>query len=368
MNTHDNRLKDLLADRIKNAEMPVPDHLWSGIASRLPEPVVSGSAAAGKAGWGIMQWVIAAVTAGAISTGVYFLSQDSQVPAPQVASEQETVAPQQSVIDSNQPEPAGELIGTPTELPQTAADSDSRGKATQATQSPSSPASTSSSAISSSRHTDHGAGGITGLHQASAPGDPSLTSNPVPGNGSSPNPAPPVEEKRLTASFSSRQVDAETLRWLFIPQEDDAKSYVWDFGDGNVSENMAGAHSYNEEGIFEVTLTVGDESGNTKRSTQKVEIVKPVVIRPSNIFTPNGDSRNDLFEPLHDASGIARAQEFVMFDQSNRIVFSSETQFTWDGRTPSGVDCPDATYRFYIKAVDTRGNVVEKSGMVRLMR
>jgi gliding motility-associated-like protein len=155
---------------------------------------------------------------------------------------------------------------------------------------------------------------------------------------------------------------------LFIPQEDDAKSYVWDFGDGNVSENMAGAHSYSEEGTFEVTLTVSDEAGNTQRSTQEIHIVKPVVIRPANIFTPNGDSRNDLFEPLHDASGIARGQEFVIFDQSNRVVFSSETQFTWDGRTPSGVDCPDATYRFYIKALDNRGNPVEKSGLVRLMR
>ncbi|MFN8699403.1 MAG: PKD domain-containing protein [Flavobacteriales bacterium] len=367
MNTHDSRLKDLLADRIKNAEMPVPDHLWSGIASRLPETVVSGSAAAGKAGWGIMQWVIAAVTVGAISTGVYFLSQDNQVPAAPVASEPETVAPKQSAVDSNQPEPSGGLVETTAALPQAAEDSDSRSEI-KATTSPSSPASASSSAISSTHHVDHLAGGLSAPGHTSASGDPSRTNEPVQGSSPSAAPAPAVEEERITASFSSRQVDAETLRWLFIPQEDDAKSYVWDFGDGSVSENMAGAHSYSEEGTFEVTLTVSDEAGNTQRSTQEIHIVKPVVIRPANIFTPNGDSRNDLFEPLHDASGIDRGQEFVIFDQSNRIVFSSETQFTWDGRTPSGVDCPDATYRFYIKALDNRGNPVEKSGLVRLMR
>jgi PKD repeat protein len=368
LNTHDNRLKDLLADRIKDAEMPVPDHLWSGIASRLPETVVSGSAAAGKAGWGLTQWLVAAVTAGAISTGVYFLSQDNQAPVTPIATEQETVAPAQSVVDINQPEQAGGLIEEPSPPAPAVADSDSRSEKRNATALTSSPA-TDPSTLSASHDADHNAAAQPGkINTVTSVNPTSSTKEPVQGHSSFVVSEPSVEKDLLTAAFSARQVDAETLRWLFIPQEDDAKSYSWDFGDGSSSDNMAGAHSYGEEGTFEVTLTVTDEAGNTQKSTQEIDIVKPVVIRPANIFTPNGDSRNDLFDPLHNSSGIDRGLELVVFDQSNGIVFSSESQFIWNGRTPSGDDCPNATYRFYIKALDNRGNPVEKSGLVRLMR
>ncbi len=353
---------------MKDAEMPVPDHLWSGIASRLPEAVVSGGAAAGKAGWGITQWVVAAVTAGAISTGVYFLSQDNPSPVTPSASVQQTDTPEETAVEATEPEHTGSISEDRNAPSEKGGGTDSRNKRQAVSTAPHLPSNTPSAATSTSGGIHDNTAAQSATVNAPASGNIVPDSEPSDGNNSFNSPPSAVESEPLTAAFSARQVDAETLRWLFIPQEDNAKSYTWDFGDGHISGEMAGAHSYTEEGTFEVTLTVTDEEGNSQKSTLEVDIVKPAVIRPANIFTPNGDSRNDLFDPLYNSTGIVRGLEWAIFDNSNRIVFSSESQFTWDGRTMGGDDCPDDTYRYYIKALDTRGNPVEKSGLVRLMR
>ncbi|MFO8078466.1 MAG: C1 family peptidase [Thermoplasmatota archaeon] len=45
--------------------------------------------------------------------------------------------------------------------------------------------------------------------------------------------------------------------------EDNIVSYHWDFGDGTTSSSCVTSHSYVDRGLYEVTLTVTDESGNS---------------------------------------------------------------------------------------------------------
>jgi len=49
-------------------------------------------------------------------------------------------------------------------------------------------------------------------------------------------------------------------------------SYAWDFGDGSTGSGEICEHSYEQLGIYTVTLTVTDESGNTNVQTAKVNI------------------------------------------------------------------------------------------------
>lgn len=49
-------------------------------------------------------------------------------------------------------------------------------------------------------------------------------------------------------------------------------SYHWDFGDGTSADTLAASHSYADEGVYTVSLTVIDESGNSGTDTLKVTV------------------------------------------------------------------------------------------------
>lgn len=83
----------------------------------------------------------------------------------------------------------------------------------------------------------------------------------------------------------------------------------------------------------------------------KVEPIKRYV----NIFTPNGDGRNDYFEL--DSEGLTDFS-VVVFNPSGDIVFqSNDSAFRWDGRDmKSGEIVESGTYMYMVSAYDSEGN------------
>jgi PKD repeat protein len=64
----------------------------------------------------------------------------------------------------------------------------------------------------------------------------------------------------------------------------DIVSYEWDFGDGSTANGVQVTHTFNEEGTYEVKLTVTDSSDNTDTATKTITVgtpsVKGTVIKP----------------------------------------------------------------------------------------
>lgn len=83
----------------------------------------------------------------------------------------------------------------------------------------------------------------------------------------------------------------------------------------------------------------------SKYDYEKVEEKTTSVI--PNIFTPNGDGRNDFFEIKNSFTNT------VIFNRWGQIVF--ETNFDglyWDGRTNTGNEVPEDTYFYIINLFD----------------
>ena len=63
----------------------------------------------------------------------------------------------------------------------------------------------------------------------------------------------------------------------FSNKSEKAKSYLWDFGDGNTSTDKEPKHIYEKEGTYTVTLTAKNEKEKESISTQTIKVERPAL-------------------------------------------------------------------------------------------
>ena len=89
----------------------------------------------------------------------------------------------------------------------------------------------------------------------------------------------------------------------------------------------------------------------------KIQENESTIILP-NIFTPNGDGKNDLL-----SIKIGEVTEFsvVILNQANKVIYtSSDPNFSWDGITLEGEIAPAGNYVYYITAKEQSGKFLTK--------
>ena len=89
----------------------------------------------------------------------------------------------------------------------------------------------------------------------------------------------------------------------------------------------------------------------------KIKENESTILLP-NIFTPNGDGKNDLL-----SIKIGEVTEFsvVILNQANKVIYtSSNPNFSWDGIATNGELSPAGSYVYYISAKDLNGKLLTK--------
>ena len=85
-----------------------------------------------------------------------------------------------------------------------------------------------------------------------------------------------------------------------------------------------------------------------------------------NIFTPNGDRVNDLFEI---EIGDKLEFQIVVLNRQNQLVFKSgDPHFQWDGTMLNGEPAPEGVYLYYFSAKDRFGNDITESSVLTIKR
>ena len=98
-----------------------------------------------------------------------------------------------------------------------------------------------------------------------------------------------------------------------------------------------------------------------------IPIAEPVI---PNVFTPNGDGVNDMFEfKVVGAKNLV----FGVYNRWGNLIHQitnnqNQTTVIWDGRTTSGEAVSDGTYFYVLEYQTSSGDKVTKRGCVSLFR
>ncbi len=183
---------------------------------------------------------------------------------------------------------------------------------------------------------------------------------------------PPCAPVLVVESVCDRQVDCtdtdnlfNILSWTAPEQvcgDDDVASYRIFFTPDTIADPQLIAEvsvndlTYNHtppDGIVGCyTLTAVDSSGNESQASNRVCVSNCPLYELPNAFTPNGDDRNDLFQPR--ALCFVERVELRIFNRWGQLVFETvNPSIDWDGTNLNGDPLPSGTY-FY------KGQVYER--------
>lgn len=180
---------------------------------------------------------------------------------------------------------------------------------------------------------------------------------------------PAIPEKPIAAFTSSLGFDkkyAAPISILFNNGSSNAKSFLWEFGDGRSSTDASPQHTYTEPGNYNITLTAfsDNECSSTVISGQLV-VLKPGPVFIPGGFSPNGDGINDEFR-----INIPNLKDYqlTIINRWGVKVFESRDIFiNWDGKR-NGEELPVGVYYYIINGKDFNNNMIKKNGSVTLLR
>lgn len=160
-------------------------------------------------------------------------------------------------------------------------------------------------------------------------------------------------EKLTTYKFESELYDADT--------------YLWDFGDGTISNEKHPKKVYTDIGKFIVTLT-GENKWQCKHYfTKELYVVPETYIFIPSAFSPDG---KDNLNPVFRINGLYYAKEIEIniFSRWGEVLFHS-TDFgaEWDG-TYRGETVPEGAYLYSVRVMDLKNKIHIRRGTVTIIR
>ena len=174
-----------------------------------------------------------------------------------------------------------------------------------------------------------------------------------------------VKIVNVKADFKYEEIPC-TKEVQFINLSSGALSSYWDFGDGTESKENNPLHTYESNEKYRIILIINSDS----TCTDTIQAVIPFENNAAmdtlfipNVFTPNGDGKNDYFEITGGDTPCNNSNRLMIFNRWGEKVFETEgNELKWDG-TKNGADLTVGVY-FYVLA----GEKLMKSGSLSLLK
>ncbi|MEK0421184.1 MAG: hypothetical protein RLZZ161_1035 [Bacteroidota bacterium] len=147
------------------------------------------------------------------------------------------------------------------------------------------------------------------------------------------------------------------------PLQTGAYKHVW----SESGNTIAWPFSSPKEGQFRILHTIIDTAtGCSDTFSSTLTVIAPEDIRMTNVFTPNNDGKNDVFN--FRGNGIVSSQ-LRIFNRWGELLFESiDSKVGWNGETAKGLICPEGTYFWQMSYTLRSGKSGKHAGSVNLIR
>ncbi len=143
-------------------------------------------------------------------------------------------------------------------------------------------------------------------------------------------------------------------------------NYTWDFGDETQSFDKSPEHKYNKQGSYDVKLRIDNKTCTINLALENFKISDKGFDIP-NIFTPNNDGKNDVFEVS--VPDDVKSFNAVIMSRDSKLVYQwSDSKDGWDGLMINGQEAASGTYYYIITGVDKSGESFEYKSFIELRR
>jgi gliding motility-associated-like protein len=153
------------------------------------------------------------------------------------------------------------------------------------------------------------------------------------------------------STFTNAPIDSWT--W-FLPTDT-----IYNFTDASFS------NEFGPPGTYQVTLLVADTNGCFHDYT--IDVIVTNEFHLPNVFTPNGDGTNEIFEMKAD---VFESFEIVILNRWGNVVHNRKDAtgtYLWDGLSQSGERVADGVYFYRLTGTLTDGSLGEKHGSVTVI-
>jgi gliding motility-associated-like protein len=156
----------------------------------------------------------------------------------------------------------------------------------------------------------------------------------------------------------------------FVNTSDNAENYSWDFAGLGVSSSINPTFEFPEEAeTYSVQLIAFTNEGCADTTRMDVEIFEDIIFYVPNTFTPDGNSYNEVFQPIFYSGFDPQDYKLLIYNRWGEVLYeSNDASIGWDG-TYGGKRVKEGTYiwkiEFKEKLTDERQN---HTGHVNVLR
>ncbi|MCW3084951.1 MAG: hypothetical protein JWP12_2317 [Bacteroidetes bacterium] len=173
----------------------------------------------------------------------------------------------------------------------------------------------------------------------------------------------------VNASFTATPPSGtKPLNVSFTNTSTGATNFAWDFGNGDNSFSTNATTTYNQDGNYTVVLYATNGGAPCIDSvTFTIHVFEDVLVMVPNVFTPNGDGKNEIFGITSNSTGVAELSGQI-FNRWGKEVYSwtGSANSGWDGKI-NGNKAEDGTYYYILKITGGDGKDHEEKGYVQLL-
>lgn len=174
-----------------------------------------------------------------------------------------------------------------------------------------------------------------------------------------------VEVLNLPSAAFSYTTDfgCNGIEFVTANESQDATGYFWDFGDGTTSTESSPVHYFSTLQNQTIFMVAYNGICSDTMSIDYINYQAPDIKLLPNVFTPNGDGKNDCFS-IPGSENLNDCFELSIFNRWGNLVYKSdENTACWDGKSTGNTLLPEGVYLYVVSYLDEIIN-----GTVQLIR